>query len=218
MDNCAFSSNTQEYLHWAYSKLNDIFYPYKFQLQQFITNFIPLQQVVDENTEEKIEKNTKLLGMMWNREADTISAQRLKLDSSASTKREILRSIASNFDPFNISGPLLNRAKIFMHDLQCTKGLDWDSKLTDKQCGDWRNIAKQVNNAKELHIQRFIGKREEIYKLLAFVDSSKRIYGTVIYLQNVVTKKVNFIAAKNKMVGKGLLLLLCAIVCACFHI
>jgi hypothetical protein len=72
----------------------------------------------------------KLLGLEWNRGADSIAAPKLKLSEVACTKRQILSSIASNFDLFNFNGPLLNRARLFMHQLQCDSALSWDKKLS----------------------------------------------------------------------------------------
>ena len=60
---------------------------------------------------------------MWDTKKDVIYAPKYKLNADACTKRQILSSIASNFDIFNISGPILNRSRIFMHDLQCKREL-----------------------------------------------------------------------------------------------
>ena len=54
----------------------------------------------------------------WNINKDVISTNDFSLNKDAKTKRSILRSIASEYDIFKINGPLLNRARLFMHSVQ----------------------------------------------------------------------------------------------------
>ena len=42
------------------------------------------------------------------------------------------------------------------------------------------------------------------FRLIAFTDSSKVMYGTVLYIQDLETLDVSFLLAKNKLVGKQL--------------
>ena len=120
------------------------------------------------------------------------------------TKRLVLKSIAEIFDIFNYAGPLLNRARIFMHSLQLREDLAWDTTLPAEMCNEWGNVCKQFNLAPMPTIPRFVGRRDGNYKLIAFVDSSKLIYGVVLYIFNVDTSELHFLLAKSKMIGKSL--------------
>ena len=51
------------------------------------------------------------------------------LDSEANTKRLILASLNSIFDPLCMLIPTLNRAKLFLADVHKVKSYKWDSKL-----------------------------------------------------------------------------------------
>ena len=42
------------------------------------------------------------------------------------------------------------------------------------------------------------------FKLCAFPDSSKQIYGCVLYLVNITTGEISFLTARNKLVSKQL--------------
>ena len=128
----------------------------------------------------------------------------MQLDESATTKRSILSSIAKNYDIFNFNAPILNRARVFMHNLQLNTKLDWDTKLSDVSSAEWKNICRQVNQAEELPVPRFIGNREDPYRLFCFTDASKVLYGCVIYIQNLETLQVSFMTSKNRMVNKNL--------------
>ncbi|XP_068226421.1 uncharacterized protein [Palaemon carinicauda] len=203
MDNCAISFNDPVKLKWAFDNLKQIFEPYGFEVQQFMTNCKSLQSSIDGETGEKSTLVTKLFGLLWNTETDTLSTQKLVLDKNASSKRQILSSIASNFDIFNFCGPLLNRARIFMHSLQCNKEIGWDNRLSEDLLREWNNIAKQLNSSPMISVNRFVGRRD-MYNLIAYTDSSRSIYGCVVFLYNLRTKKTNFVMAKNRFVNKQL--------------
>lgn len=202
MDNGAVGASSSDELIKIFNLLPKIFEPYKFKLQQFVTNDPVVRKLFTDD--DSISEEQKLLGLVWNTSLDTFSTRKLCLNIKADTKRSILSSIASNFDIFNFNGPILNRARLFMNTLQVQKNLDWDEILTADQCRSWRNIAKQVNSSPTIHVDRFVGTREDQYELVAFSDSSKLMLGVVVYLLNNCTGKSHFILAKNRIVGKSL--------------
>ena len=71
-----------------------------------------------------------LFGLQWGTKSNSLSANKINLDISADTKRKILKSIASNFHPYNFNGPLMNICKLSLHKLQLQSDLDWDKSLT----------------------------------------------------------------------------------------
>ena len=204
MDNGSFTSNDSLKLEWAYKKLGEIFQGYCFELQQHITNEHNLKDIISNESEESMPTKSKLFGLLWDNKSDHIIAKKLKLNPDVKTKRLILQSIASNFDLFNFYGPILNRARLFLHELQCDQNLGWDTPLSPERLKEWKNISKQINNSPELSIQRFVGKRSGKFRLIAFTDSSKLIYGTVVFIQDVDTNEVKFLLAKNRLVNKTL--------------
>ena len=204
MDNLAFSSESEDEIVEVYKGLKNVFGPYQFDLQQFVTNVDWFQREIDGELEIKTDEKVKLLGLMWNRVKDSIFLKSLYLNENANTKRSVLSSIASNFDLFNFCCPLMNRSRLFMHTLQCDPKLNWDDKLSSNQLNEWKNICKQLNCIPSIEISRYIGPRSSSYRIIAFSDSSKLFYGTVVYLQELNTNKVNFLIAKNKLINKQL--------------
>ena len=148
MDNGIISSNDAKRLIWAYQKLKIIFQEYCFPLQKFVTNDERLREIIEMETGETSDTIVKILGIHWNTSTDQLTVPKFKLDSIATTKGQILSSIAKNYDVCQINGPLLNRARLFMQRLQLESGLGWDEILADGYLREWRNIAKQLNNAK----------------------------------------------------------------------
>jgi len=204
MDNCAVTADSRSELEDAYRLSQQVFQPYKFGLQQFITNDSQLQNEIDSETDSKSDDEVKLLGLRWNRLSDELSTKPIELDINARTKREILSSIASQFDLFNFNGPILNRSRLFLHTLQCDKSLGWDDSLPSESIREWNNICKMANNKPPINIRRCVGSRDDTYDLIAFSDSSKSIFGAVLFLHNLVTDEVSFVMAKNRIVNKQL--------------
>ena len=197
VDNGAVTMTTSDELLAAYRALPLIFGPYKFDLQQYQTNDNELKKVL------KLEDSpvSKLLGLEWDTVDDSLAVKKLFLDPSANTKRNILKSFAGNFDPYQICAPMLNRAKVFIHELQLDKELDWDKPLNGEKAKQWNNICSQVNSAPQIKIERFVGRRSDTYQLLAFVDSSKLLYGCVVYLLNEATGRVSLVLSKSRIVS-----------------
>ncbi|XP_068226482.1 uncharacterized protein [Palaemon carinicauda] len=159
---------------------------------------------IDKIQETEAPTKSKLLGLEWDRMSDTLSTKPIQLDINSSTKRQVLSTIASQFDLLNFNGPILNRARLFLHRLQCRPELDWDEKLTAPLINEWKNICKQANSAPSVDFPRNFGARTDKYELVGFADSSKVLFGAAVYLYNINTNKIYFILARNKLVSKQL--------------
>ena len=204
MDNGGYTTNTESELWRARDYLVEYFATYGFQLQQFASNSESFQRDLDKCQESATDEIVKLFGIQWHRLKDNLFAKPVHLDPMADCKRKILGTIAENFDPFLFQGPLLNRAKLFLHKLQIDQLLSWDCKLIPTKVKEWSNICKQVNETPAIPIKRFVGKRNDSYQLICFSDSSKLMYGAVIYIQNLETSEVSFVLARNKIITRTL--------------
>ena len=204
MDNGAITCDTRDKLIWAFEQLTSIFSPYKFDVQQLMTNDLDLQDNINQKLGESPQPCTKLFGLLWDRNKDVIFTKPIDLNPEADTKRTILKSIASQFDIYNYNMPVLNRSRLFMHSLQCNKAMGWDEVLTPDLKKEWRNICKQVNSTPRIEVKRYVGPRDGSYKLYAFTDASHAIYGTVVYLQHIESGNLSFITAKNRLISPQL--------------
>ena len=88
--------------------------------------------------------------------------------------------------------------------MQCDKQLNWDAVITEEDKCELKKICKQLNSVPAIPISRFVGERNDQYNLVAFVDASIDIIGTVLYIQNCRTKDINFLLSQNKIVRKSL--------------
>ena len=200
MDNLAYSaSNTSQMLE-AYEASCTLFNKYKFNLQKFATNNPELRDKFPSTEKDSLIHN--LLGISWNVEKDVLFNGKAYLNPDASTKRQILSTINSNFDLFGIFIPILNRAKLFLNKIQSEFG--WDDPFGKELTSEWRNIASQVNSGPELTVPRYIGDYDSEYKILVFTDASKNFLSTVLFLYELGTGKVSFVLAKNRLVAGNL--------------
>ena len=173
-------------------------------MQQFITNSKTLQSTIDCASPESTPQIVKLFGLQYNHLEDTTSTAALHLNSVADTKRKVLSSPASDFDIFQINGPLINRARLYIHRLQCNASLTWNKKLPQSDRKEWSNICKQVYKAPSFSIKRFLGNRDEEFRIIIFTDASKLMLRNVLYIQEVNTGEVYILQAKNRIVTKQL--------------
>ena len=131
MNNGCVTTNNLEELKTMGTVLEQTFAPYQFRLQKFFTNDPRLQENIDSKGQEKTPEQIKLLELKYNRVTDTISTAAVQLDSSANTRIKVLASIAGNFDVVLFAGPILNRARLFVHQLQCDQNFGWDNPLSE---------------------------------------------------------------------------------------
>ena len=160
-----------------------------------------------ENKGENIHTDVvNLFGYHWDTRSDKFSSRVPMLDHSANTKRLVLKSLNSNFDPIGINLPIFNRAKLFLQKLQSDANLSWDSPISQPMMREWENICRQLNvgGAKLKPISRCFGKYSDKYDLIGFCDASNEFIGCVLYIFNRRTDRMNFLQAKNKLVSRNL--------------
>ena len=204
VDNLAYTANDAKNLIDAINVASSTFSKFKFELQQFSSNVAEVREHAKKFCNEPYENNVKLLGMMWNVDNDKIANESLHLNINANTKRTILSSLQRNFDPFGLNLPLLNRAKLFVHGLQCDKTLEWDTRLSTDKLKVWHNICKQVNKGSSLELPRSLGSRNSNYNMLIFCDASKEYISCVIHLQEIGVNESNIVLARNSVTTKNL--------------
>ena len=205
MDNGVFSSENEDNLINYYNKIAGIFRDYKFELQQFASNNVKLQSIVDVDFDTpESDDCVKLLGMYWNKLNDTLSPVPINLNKDANTKRSILSTLNAIYDVFNLYAPLINRARLFFHKIQCDKHLEWDTILNPELIKEWNKICKELDKTPPISLNRYIGSRDSSYDLVAFCDSSALIYGVVLYIVDRETKNVSFVLSKNRVINSSL--------------
>ena len=134
-------------------------------------------------------KKSKVLGLEWDIEKDLLEYNLGKIGEDAKlhvpTKRGILSTLASLYDPLGIISPVAVPAKILFQDL-CIDKSNWDSPLAPDKAIKWEKWIESLSQASVISAPRCIspetkGKvtRTSIH---GFGDASKKAYCAAIYL------------------------------------
>ena len=148
---------------------------------------------------------TKVLGHIWNIEKDTISLKCTDMSTKEQepTKRIVLKTIASVFDPQGLFSPVLLRGKVMLQN-HWSKGLNWDDKIPDEDLLVWADIKSNIHGISECQLPRCIKMKTKCdiqNRLLCFCDASAKAYATLIYLHqtNGHESKVDLVFTKTRL-------------------
>ena len=125
----------------------------------------------------------KTLGVTWRSENDVFTFNvQPPVHKESATKREVLSSISTLFDPLQLLSPFTIRAKILMQDLW-SAGLDWDDTLSKSLFDRWQHWADELQRLSTFEIPRCLRKPSpDENELHMFSDASKEAYAACGYL------------------------------------
>ena len=123
-------------------------------LREWITSDEKLNEFISPEDRGACE-NVKVLGQKWNVQNDTISVKRPQIpdENQITTKRNVLKCVASVFDPLGLLSPVLLSGKILIQSTW-TKGLDWDDELCDDDKERWASIVSDIIDIDSVQIPR----------------------------------------------------------------
>ncbi|XP_053390747.1 uncharacterized protein LOC128553594 [Mercenaria mercenaria] len=150
---------------------------------------------------------TKVLGMCWKPETDTMAYRHHKIPTLDSvTKRDILRYSSRIYDPLGLLSPVTVRAKLLLQQLWKDK-FDWDVPLPLEVQDKWNKLAEDLNTVTDTEFSRqyirqskhkqTINNSRTKSTLNVFVDSSLKSYGAAVYIVNADGSRL--VIAKNRV-------------------
>ena len=169
-----------------YKKAKSLFYSASMNLREWASNSSSLEDTIP-NADLVGTSSLKVLGLVWERRSDTLqlpAPNECQLRTS-NTKRGVLRSVSSLFDPLGLVAPATLNAKHFIQMLWREK-LSWDDPLPNEKLAQWRPIADDLVTAAEFRIPRRVCQTVsncQSYQLHCFCDASKIAYGTAVYIR-----------------------------------
>ncbi|XP_066499342.1 uncharacterized protein [Hoplias malabaricus] len=118
----------------------------------------------------------------------------VSLEEKSTTRRGILSTIASVYDPLGFLAPFLLSGKQVLQEM-CQKGVGWDDPLPDELRPRWENWVSDVRNLEKIQIPRCYSP-ENFGKILRtelhhFSDASSRGYGQCTYIRLVSEDSVH---------------------------
>lgn len=210
VDNLVTGTNSLKSALSLYHTSKCAFDDLSMNLREWNSNSIQFMNAVPARYRNKETEHIKVLGLNWDLKRDRMSL-RFNLSErdtrQVDTKREVLRIIASVFDPCGFAAPLVLPTKLFLQDLWRQK-LDWDTKLGQENLQQSKIALDGLKFIADISVPRCfvegLDETEIVHELHAFTDASMQAYAAALYLRSTTDKDitVNFMIGKSRLVGK----------------
>ncbi|XP_054723428.1 uncharacterized protein LOC129233424 [Uloborus diversus] len=210
VDDCLFGAKTQEEAIDLIHELNDLLRRGQFKLHKWCTNnsFVLERLRKSEglsacSSSTADSKFIKVLGLRWNPTLDDFTYNIHFSDKHRAfpTKRSILSSVSSIFDPLGWLSPFIITAKILIQDLwKCQ--LSWDDPVPPELKERWINYSNDISQLEPVTVPRRVLLHEASNnELYCFCDGSEKAYAAVIYLKSSDTSshQVSLLTSKTRV-------------------
>jgi transposase InsO family protein len=126
----------------------------------------------------------RALGVQWDVKADVFGFS-VALKEKSPTRRGILSTVASLYDPLGFAAPVTLPAKRILQELCQDTSLGWDDEVPDEYLLRWHNFVSQLPGLQNLTVDRnaIIENATGDRELHVFSDASTLGYGAVVYLR-----------------------------------
>ena len=148
---------------------------------------------------------TSTLGMLWHSSEDALTVAVSTVDKPTPiTKRNVLKKIATVFDPLGLISPVLVRGKILLQVLWA-RGYDWDDEIKDDVANEIQAFFGQLSIVSQVEIPGSIRNKATVVslELITFVDTSTSAFGAAVYArveyEQPVPTTCHLLASKSKV-------------------
>ncbi|XP_062704132.1 uncharacterized protein LOC134286523 [Aedes albopictus] len=161
--------------------------------------------------QDKATENERVLGVIWNPQLDTLSfavpsgMAVSSIHSTKPTKRVVLSSVMTLFDPLGLLAPFTSLGKMLVQDLW-RSGYDWDQEVDDDSYNKWRSWVSALPEIASLKIPRsYFGTVQSTdfghIQLHIFCDAGENAFGCAGYLRIEVDGlvKCSLVMARTKV-------------------
>ena len=190
VDDCLKSTATEaEAIHLS-SQLRQLLAKGGFRLTKWISNSKEVMESLPESERavELVFERTvveRALGLQWNVVSDQFGFM-IVVKERPFTRRGILSTVCSIYDPLGFAAPFVFQAKLFLQDL-CRKKLDWDDVISEEDQKRWKAWLEDLLQLEKVVINRCL-KPANFGKITSrqihnFSDASQVGYGAVTYLR-----------------------------------
>lgn len=152
-----------------------------------------------------LRSESKVLGLQWNKSADTLTIPFSK-DSSSTTKRGILSKLAKVYDPLGLASPITLLGKMIYRDV-CDEKTAWDAQLSHNQAQRWKRWEESLPEGESVP-RPIATHREPIQSVVlhAFGDASNHGVSAAVYavVEQPSGTTQTLVAAKSRLAKRGL--------------
>ena len=149
----------------------------------------------------------KTLGVVWDTVADVVSV-RLEIPERPFTRRGVLATVNTIFDPLGIAAPVILGGRQFQRKLLTAHPVkqpaDWDEPLSEQYAAEWQQWKDEVMSVPSLDVSRCLCPylNPAAIEMHCFADASELAISCVMYLKVVSEHNeisVTFVAACSKL-------------------
>lgn len=193
-DNIVMSAETTEEARKKCVIAKEIFAKAHMPLREYFSNDLIINREFADDPEAIPE--TKFLGVKWNLVDDQLCIRSGAAGLEPPTKKTVLTTIASVYDPLGIASPALLPARIFY---QKILEKEWDEVLDAENQQEWMELAKDLHEKTFQMPRRIV--MEDRFEIHVFTDASKVGYGLAIYVRSETDGAVScrLLTAKSKV-------------------
>ena len=127
-------------------------------LHKFSSNSKFVMQYVSERYDSELSTDLpgptveRLLGVVWCVESDTLQF-RIVVDSKPFTRRGILSTVSSIYDPLGFVGPFVLEGKRILQ-YMCQSSCGWDSLISDEILPRWQQWLASISKLESIKLKR----------------------------------------------------------------
>lgn len=188
VDDLLSSFETVDIATQVTKQVTEILHNHGFTLTSFDSNFSEVLERLDETTKHKscslANHEVLALGITWNKESDELNFRLKYQPEEIPTKRELLRYMASIYDPIGAISPALLVGKRLFQNC-CAAGLGWDDLLPEDMQSIWKKWIKELEDINMFKLGRCFKISTDIVstELHLFSDGAETSYGSVAYVK-----------------------------------
>ncbi|WKX90962.1 hypothetical protein Q1695_009644 [Nippostrongylus brasiliensis] len=186
VDNIFLSASSKSEAIQKYHETKKLFHLAGMNAREWASSDSEVNMELQSLEKSPIDRVTKLLGLTWNVDNDTLI---IRLPTSPTpfenhTKRSVLKTVASIYDPLGLVTSFTVVAKVFLQSLWKSP-LQWDELLPNERLASWQRIIATWTHP-FIEIPRFVfppGAQITQPQLHVFTDASQSAYCAVAYLR-----------------------------------
>ena len=182
VDNLLTALDNEKKLIEFFYKTRALFKEAGLNLRQWGSNSELLTELAKKEEVEDKADCIKVLGLRWDPKKDELGFRRTLKSNEKYTKRSVLETTNSIFDPFGYLIPVEIRCRMFLSNLWKIK-LDWDMLFQDMRELKvmWDQIKEDCREVLKISFRRELETSKNM-ELHVFADASIQAYGAVAYI------------------------------------
>jgi hypothetical protein len=187
VDNVLLSVTSVDDAVTFFKDSREVFDGISMNLREWFTSSSEFREAIPEML-RGTKQDTKVLGLEWQTACDTLRCPGfVDVANSNPTKRTVLKSISSVFDPCGFFTPVTVRGKMLIQDIW-KEGFDWDNPLPDVFRDRYAWLASDFARIGQIDIPRFhdqfLTDPSVTHQVHVFCDASKSAYSCPVFLRS----------------------------------